>query len=133
MNGSARVNHVNGDSGRERVVILDAGAQYGKVVYDYYEANLIFVVLTLWRSGDDHYSRSRLIMNADQLHALRKHAYTSGGRALSHNREGTVPQQGDMYSAPKKNSRGYEAFSLKRDGLAIILKYGCWSKSPSNK
>ena len=50
------------------------------------------------------------------------HAYTSGGRA----------KQGDMYSAPK-NSRDYEAFSLKGDDLAIILECGCWSMSPSHK
>ena len=40
------------------------------------------------------------------------------------------------YSVPQ-NSRGYEAFSLKRDGLVIITRnhrseYGCWSLSPSN-
>ena len=42
-------------------------------------------------------------------------------------------QNREMCTPPLKNSRGYEAFSLKRDGLAIILEYGCWSMSPSNK
>ena len=46
------------------------------------------------------------------------HTQVEGG----HNREICTP--------PLKNSRGYEAFSLKR---RLILEYGCWSMSPSNK
>ena len=42
-------------------------------------------------------------------------------------------QNREICTPSLKNSRGYEAFFLKRDGLAIILEYGCWSMSPSNK